>query len=290
MIETYLMKDGTPFTSTAGYETKTFAEIFKNRDPRMAETVSFPGFTAVGANNSMPTGGGYDQIKFYPRDATWQQRGGGTWEAIVVYRYAEILLNYAEAKAELGTLTQADIDRTVTAIRSRVNMPALSMAAANAAPDAFLAGHHPNVSGANKGVILEIRRERRIELACEGLRLKDIYRWANGELQAVHQQGIYIDKLGAYDVTGDDIPDVAILATADDESPIAHLPDEIKESLTKIAVDGSKGITLEYGTYGHVLLDGDKNRVPWENPKFYYRPIPQTQITLNPNLKQPFGW
>jgi hypothetical protein len=290
LIETYQMKDGTPFTSTAGYETKTFTEIFKNRDPRMAETVSFPGFTAVGANNSMPTGGGYDQIKFYPRDETWQQRGGGTWEAIVVYRYAEILLNYAEAKAELGTLTQADLDKTITPIRSRVNMPPLSMSAANTAPDAFLAGHHPNVSGANKGVILEIRRERRIELACEGFRLKDIYRWGNGELQAVHQQGIYIAGLGAYDVTGDDIPDVAILATADDESPIEHLPDEVKEKLTKIAVDGSKGITLEHRTYGHVLLEADKQRVPWENPKFYYRPIPQTQITLNPELKQPFGW
>ncbi|MDR1594858.1 MAG: RagB/SusD family nutrient uptake outer membrane protein [Prevotellaceae bacterium] len=289
-IETYLMKDGQPFTSTAGYTTKTFGEIFKNRDPRMAETVSFPGFTAIGANNSMPTGGGYDQIKFYPRNAEWQQRGGGTWEAIVVYRYAEILLNYAEAKAELGTLTQADLDKTITLIRSRVDMPPLSMAAANAAPDAFLAGHHPNVSSANKGVILEIRRERRIELACEGFRLRDIYRWCNGELQAVHQQGIYIDKLGAYDVTGDDIPDVALLATADDESPIADLPDEVKENLTKIAVDGSKGIILEHGTYGHVLLEGDKNRVSWENPKFYYRPIPQTQITLNPELKQPFGW
>ena len=274
MIETYLTKDGTPFTSTAGYETKTFGEIFKNRDPRLAETVAFPGFSAVGASNSMPTGGGYDQIKFYPRDVTWQQRGGGAWEAIVVYRYAEILLNYAEAKAELGTLTQADLDLSVAPVRSRVALPPLSMAAANAAPDAFLAGHHPNVSGANRGVILEIRRERRVELACEGLRQKDIYRWSNGELQAVHQQGIYIDKLGAYDVTGDDIPDVAILASADDESPIADLPGEVKENLTKLAADGSKGFTLEHGTYGHVLIEGDKNRVAWENPKFYYRLVP----------------
>jgi hypothetical protein len=290
LIETYLMNDGTPFTSTAGYATKTFGEIFKNRDPRMAETVSYPGFTAVGANNSMPTGGGYDQIKFYPLDPTWKESSGGTWQAIVVYRYAEILLNYAEAKAELGTLTQADLDKTITPVRSRVNMPSLSMATANAAPDAFLAGHYPNVSGANKGVILEIRRERRVELACEGFRLRDIYRWCNGELQAVRQQGIYIDKLGAYDVTGDDIPDVALLASPDDESPIAGLPDDVKETITKIAVDGSKGIVLEHGTYGHVMLEGDKNRVTWENPKFYYRPIPQTQITLNPALKQPYGW
>ncbi|MDR0699156.1 MAG: RagB/SusD family nutrient uptake outer membrane protein, partial [Tannerella sp.] len=265
-------------------------EIFKNRDPRMAETIGFPGFTAVNTSNPMPTGGGYDQIKFYPRDLSWRKSGGGAWEAIVIYRYAEILLNYAEAKAELGTLTQSDLDRSVTPIRSRVDMPALSLSAANAAPDAFLAGQYPNVSGENRGVILEIRRERRVELACEGLRLMDIYRWCNGELQAVHQQGIYIAGLGAYDVTGDDIPDIAILASPDDESPIASLPDEVKESLTKIAADGSKGFTLEHGTYGHVQLEADKNRVPWENPKFYYRPIPVTQITLNPNLTQVFGW
>jgi hypothetical protein len=290
LIETYLMRDGTPFTSTAGYETKTFADIGKNRDPRMAETVCFPGFTAARASNSMPMGGGYDQIKFYPREDAWHQSGGGAWEAILIYRYAEILLNWAEAKAELGTLTQADLDRSITPIRARVDMPPLSLAEANANPDSYLAGHYPNVQGANRGVILELRRERRVEFACEGLRLMDIYRWACGELQAVHQQGIYIEGLGAYDVTGDDIPDVALLATEDDESPIAHLPDEVTEKLTKIAVDGSKGFTLEHGSYGHVLIEGDKNRVPWENPKFYYRPIPQTQITLNPQLKQPFGW
>ncbi|MDR0712649.1 MAG: RagB/SusD family nutrient uptake outer membrane protein, partial [Bacteroidales bacterium] len=64
LVETYLMKDGTPFTTTVGYATKTFGEIFKNRDPRMAETIGFPGFTAVNTSNPMPTGGGYDQIKF----------------------------------------------------------------------------------------------------------------------------------------------------------------------------------------------------------------------------------
>jgi hypothetical protein len=36
----------------------------------------------------------------------------------------------------------------------------------------LLAAYYPNVTGGNKGVILEIRRERRVELSCEGLRVK----------------------------------------------------------------------------------------------------------------------
>ena len=85
-----------------------------------------------------------------------------------VYRYAEVLLNYAEAKAELGTLTQDDIDISINEIRKRVGMPDLSMDNANANPDRYLSSEetgYSNVTGDNKGVILEIRRERAIELS-----------------------------------------------------------------------------------------------------------------------------
>ena len=81
---------------------------------------------------------------------------------VPIIRYAEILLIYAEASAELGTLTQADIDNTIGLIRSRAGLtnPALNMAAANASPDPLLAAKYPKVSGANKGIILEIRRRK----------------------------------------------------------------------------------------------------------------------------------
>src|SRR5690554_7549127 len=97
-----------------------------------------------------------------------------------VFRYAEVLLNYAEAKAELGTLTQNDIDISIKRLRDRVGMPNLNMAAANANPDEYLASEtygYPNVTGTNQGVILEIRRERTIELLQEGLRFHDLRRW-----------------------------------------------------------------------------------------------------------------
>ena len=100
-----------------------------------------------------------------------------------VYRYAEVLLNYAEAKAELGTLTQDDLDKSVNKIRQRVGMPGLNMAKANANPDRYLSDAETgftNVTGANKGVILEIRRERAIELTQEGFRYNDLVRWKAG--------------------------------------------------------------------------------------------------------------
>ena len=62
-------------------------------------------------------------------------------------------------------------------------MPALDMTAANNNPDPLMASYYPNVnSGANKGVILEIRRERTIELLLEGFRYYDIIRWKEGKV------------------------------------------------------------------------------------------------------------
>jgi hypothetical protein len=99
----------------------------------------------------------------------------------MIIRYGEVLLNLAEALAELGTIQQSDIDRTIKPIRDRVSMPNLDMAAANANPDAYLAAQYKNVSGANKGVILEIRRERRVELVMENFRWNDLMRWKEGQ-------------------------------------------------------------------------------------------------------------
>ncbi|ULT28356.1 RagB/SusD family nutrient uptake outer membrane protein [Sphingobacterium sp. E70] len=151
------------------------------------------------------------QVKFYPRDPAL--RGG--WELnytdLPIMRYAEVLLINAEAKAELGKLTQTDIDATVNKIRARVGMPALNLAAANATPDAYLANQYSLVTGANKGVLLEIRRERRVELACEGFRFDDLYRWKSGNILAKAPGGMYIPKLGLIDVSGDGVGDIIIL-------------------------------------------------------------------------------
>jgi hypothetical protein len=88
----------------------------------------------------------------------------------IYYRYAEVLLNFAEAKAELGTITQDDIDKSIKKLRDRVGMPDLNLA--TIATD--LKWDFTTLSP----IINEIRRERRVELATEGFRWPDIARWA----------------------------------------------------------------------------------------------------------------
>lgn len=288
LMETYLMADGTPFTSQPGYNEKTLVEAFRDRDPRLSETFVPPGWVlpytgAVWFN--LPSRGGYGQLKGYPVDLSLRNGWDANYNALPIYRYAEALLNYAEAKAELGTLTQTDLDNTVNRLRSRVGMTArLNLAAANAAPDAILAGQYDKVTGENKGVILEIRRERRVEMACESLRFRDVTRWAAGKLFSEYPKGMYVPALGPLDVTGDGQPDVAFLRQGDSEP----------EGIAQVVYIGpNEGVYLDGpdGTSGHVMFSADKiNKKPFEEPKWYYRPIPLYQTQLNPNLKQVFGW
>jgi hypothetical protein len=293
LMETFLMKDGSRFTAQAGYATKTFVEVFKNRDPRFAQVFAYPGFRGYeGVYYAAPRIGGYGQLKFYPLYTEQIAGGGNFYAALMVFRYGEVLLNYAEAKAELGTLTQNDLDRSITLLRDRVEMPALNMATANASIDPILEAQYPNVTGANKGVLLEIRRERRVELAGEGRRLWDLHRWYAGRLFGERQQGIYLPELGAYDVTGDGEPDVALLNNVGDEAAFSA---EERAKLLFYYLHDENGndnlVYLENGTSGHLMMTTD---ITWgkefKEPQYYYRPIPVGETVLNPNLTQPFGW
>lgn len=296
LMETFLMADGTRFTDQPGYDKKSFAEVFVNRDPRIYETFASPGFKKpIDANPYVVVikHGGYEPIKYYPRDLaslggnTWRQ----SWTDLPLYRYGEALLSYAEAKAELGTLTQADLDASVNLLRERVGMPSLNLATANANVDPVLAARYPNVNGNNRGAILEIRRERRVEMALEGLRLQDLNRWYAGELLAQAPQGMYIPGLGAYDLNGDNNPDIAVLATADDLSPISDLSPGQQATILKYSLAEEQEFYLSEGTQGFIMFATDRD-LPrrWESPKFYYRPIPVTQQVMNPALEQVFGW
>jgi hypothetical protein len=296
LMESFLMSDGRRFTELPDYDKKTFKEVFENRDPRICETFATPGFTKPAEPDPYVVTikhGGYEPVKGYPRDIatlggnTWRQ----CWTDLPIYRYAEVLLTYAEAKAELGSLTQDDLDKSVNLIRARVEMPSLHLASANADIDPVLNAQYPNVSGANCGVILEIRRERRVEMALEGLRLHDINRWCVGELIAQAPQGMYIPKLGAFDFNGDNNPDLAILSSPDDLSPIADLSAEQQATLLKYYLSEEREFFLSEGSKGFIMFATDRDLLRrWENPKFYYRPIPISQQVMNPQLKQVFGW
>src|SRR5438105_975217 len=128
-INTYLNTDGTPFTNRAGYQTMTFQEETKGRDARLSQTIRTPGYKRLqsGAQVAAPpaftyTYTGYHPIKFSNDDAS-QDGGALNTNAVHLFRFAEVLLNYAESKAELGQLTAADWAATVGATRARAGIP-----------------------------------------------------------------------------------------------------------------------------------------------------------------------
>ncbi len=291
LADSYLMTDGTQFTSLPGFNTKTYEEVFVNRDPRMKQTMMYPGYKYPNEKNPYKitaTYGGYTQQKFLHDDKDQSQ-----WNAptdMAAYRYAEVLLNYAEAKAELGTITQLDIDASIKLIRDRVAMPNLNLASANARPDMVQIEYYPNVSGANKGVILEIRRERRVELACEGFRATDMYRWKCGTTLAKAQLGMYVSELGEMDVTGDGTPDIAILRSPSETGPIADVAADVKSKLVMYYISNG-GFSLTEDSKGYIQMDSDRDQPKsFVEPQYYYSPIPNSHLVVNPKLTQPTGW
>ena len=298
LADTYLKLDGTPATSDPDYATKGFVEMFEDRDPRMRATIMPPGY--IFAAENMPhlitlDMGGLPQKKYYTNDPTYNRGGWSNMETdFPIFRYGEVLLINAEAKAELGTITQDVLDKTINRLRDRVSMVHMDM---NVPVDPVLENQYPDVSGNMKNVILEIRRERRVELACEGLRQEDIRRWAAGHLLAQAPEGIYFEGFGAIDCTGDGIPNVALLRSpsAADRAPIADLPAEVQTALSIYYLFDANGIEtaiyLSEGDKGNIRFTRDKN-LPrtFISPKYYYFPIPWEQTRDNPNLDQPPGW
>ena len=177
IADLYLATDGLPINQSPlfqGYSTLT--SEFQNRDPRMSMTFIVPGSdiffegglmqpTYPGFSGSNATRTGYMIRKFLDEtvDAT-QFRGEYDFKE---FRYAEVLLILAEALYEKNSsISDADLDRTINVLRSRVNMPALT--------NTFVASNNLNM-------LDEIRRERTIELAFEGFRRDDERRWKTAE-------------------------------------------------------------------------------------------------------------
>lgn len=280
----YVNADGTtvPYTTIPDYDSKSYVDAFKNRDPRLSQTFCNPGYTVAGTITPLRPRlnlGGYHGQKFRAETAN-EQAFVRTCIDVPVMRLAEVMLNYAEAKAELGSLTQADMDLTVNDIRSRVSMPALKV---DALPDdPVLAAQYPDI---NDKRILQIRRERRIELVNEGFRWDDLNRWGAGKLIAQVQEGIYLDKLGTFDITGDGVPEMGVF-----KDPASNTVPEADRNNYTFYYLSEGNISLSEGDKGHVIVTNEKGNHHFDEPKSYYWPIPQTQITLNPNLKQTIYW
>ncbi|MDE7443980.1 MAG: RagB/SusD family nutrient uptake outer membrane protein, partial [Muribaculaceae bacterium] len=209
----YLMADGSFYSSQTGYATKGFTDEVTGRDPRLSQTILTPGYVQTGATattiNSLTSLTGYEPIKFVGSSAyTGANKGISDYPLM---RAAEVYLNFAEAKAELGTLTQSDLDKSINKIRDRAKMGHMDMTIANSNIDPLMREYYPNVTqSANTGVILEIRRERTVELALEGFRLWDLFRWKEGQALTKPLEGIYFAGAGEYDMNADDTPDLLL--------------------------------------------------------------------------------
>lgn len=279
LINSYLMRDGSRFTDLPGYETMEFYAEMQSRDPRLTQTTAGPNFTVYGESTPYPvtldaTTTGYRVIKALPSRDQWT----AAYNDIILFRYAEALLIYAEAKAELGILTQSDLDISINKIRDRAGMPHLNLAQANANPDPYLENMYPNVeSGANKGVILEIRRERRIELFNEGFRWDDLMRWKEGKKIEQPMLGMYFSALGAHDFNNDGTPDV-YLHQGDASGAPAGVTALINVQQRKLT-NGTSGNMNPFELGGY-----------FDEARDYYYPLPIEDLQLNPNLDQNPYW
>lgn len=274
-INTYMMTDGTRFTDIPGYDTMVFVNELKNRDNRLGQTIRGLGYkrsdgSAAPANFGY-TFTGYHILKFSLDD----KRLDGLAESnnsVSMIRYAEVLLNYAEAKAELNQMDATIWNQTIGALRTRAGVNA----AIPATPDTYLQNvYFPEISDK---FLLEVRRERGIELCYEGLRYADLLRWKKGKLLEMQWRGIYVPaKDMPMDLDGNGTPDVAFV----DKAPAVKIPGVIYYALTGSA-------KLSDGNKGFITWRDDENR-SFEDKK-YFRPISNADIVLNPKLVQNPGW
>ena len=281
LVNTYLNADGTRFTDQPNYNQIFFTEEVANRDPRLSQTIRTPGYTRKGQTQELPpnlgaTVTGYQIIKYVtePQYDTNEQ----SITDLPIFRFGEILLNFAEAKAELGTATQADIDNSINLLRDRVAMPHLSITEVNNDPDPYMQDQYPQVNGSNNGLILEIRRERRIELYMENFFWDDIVRWESGQFITRPLRGLYVPGPGEYDFEGDGDTDVVFY---EGDAPGNQ-------------VEGIQYLRLGSDVYlsANNLIDPQpnfNNRSFDENRDYLY-PIPRIELQLNPNLEQNPGW
>lgn len=284
MACSYLMSDGKRYTEQTGWETKELKDELKNRDPRMSQSIRGIGYTRVDgtdvvAPSFVNTITGYQPTKYMLGLNAGADTYNKSYQDLHIYRYAEILLNYAEAKAELGNISQTDIDKSIKLLRDRVGMPNMNVDDANANPCAYMAGLYPNVAGEKKGVILEIRRERMVELFDENMRYPDILRWRNGSAFKQPILGIYIPGPGLYDLNGDGTMDVHFYKEGEEAS---------KESGVITRKINSDTFFTE-GDHGYVIhpLSSEGN---WNEERDYLYPLPILETQLNESLTQNPKW
>ncbi len=254
LMESYLTDEGLPVHCNEAWAPKTAADFFAHRDPRLSATFRTKYY--VRGEDCTPfnySTSGYSMCKFMDdtksgsSDLKYKQQNNETDAPIL--RYAEVLLNYAEVCYELGTLTQADLNKSINLVRARksVGLPNLEMMGDQPAVNGKVYDD-PKRDPSVPSLLWEIRRERRVELCFEGLRYSDLKRWKKLEYMCnTYNPDI---RFGAY-ITYKDYP---------------------KANKTEVYIDNG-------ADEGYILCNrGTARQAPTE--KNYVKPVPKDQIIL----------
>ena len=281
MMNHYLNLDGTPITNEGKV---AIEQEFEGRDLRLKACVHHPGYMYTKVNgetllkntNTTYTYNFYQNVKFSIENEENYSKGKNDNDYPIL-RYGEVLLNYAEAKAELnnGELSQEDWNKTIGLLRARAGV-------ANIYPDAswdcgWIKAYYGNLSN----VLTEIRRERTVELLGEGMREADLYRWKLGHLIVDRQtnnqgwMGVWVPK----ELVGG-MPFNGATYTFTNTKPEAGLGYNVSGSTA------DQNHSFSEGDHGFLIYN---YKLEWKD-RNYVRPIPQTVLNVNKNIQQNYGW
>lgn len=293
LVDMFMKTDGRPIDVKGGDDRLLITDEFEGRDPRLAATVLGPGHAI--ANSATPNEQidfsfcktGYMLTKWSVPDATHFQNAIDE-NSLPIVRYAEVLLNYAEAKNELGEMDQTIWNQTVGALRTRAGIANIYPGSGDYSRDEWLYDYytkdlnHPMYTKGDLDIALEIRRERVTELTFEGgLRQLDVYRYGQGDLIARRYD--YMGWKGLYVGDGSDMEFEGQTYTFSRE-----VSEENTNSTTNYPIS-NKATAKDTDWYiedGYLVY---KYNLQWDD-KMYCRPIPTTALTLNPKIGQNNGW
>lgn len=275
-VNTYLNIDGTRFTDQPNYNSIFFTQEVQGRDQRLEQTIRMGDYKRDGiasAPDFTYTYTGY-QPKKLTLDSSATDGVAENNNTLPLIRYAEVLLNYAEAKAELQEFNNADWDQTIKLLRQRAGIENSDMPTV---ADPYLKNEFfPNISDA---VLLEIRRERGIELVLEGFRYDDLRRWKLGSLLMKQYDGMYVPAMNTpLDLNQDGQADVSF---------VSKVPAEPEKGVYYYIIDNNQ-YKLSNGTSGTLIIMDNLTRDYQEHQYLY--PIPYSAIVLNSSLTQNNGW
>lgn len=280
-VDAFLTKNGLPIhqAGNTDYKGKEYAKEIQNRDPRLADNIDEESGLRLNGVAAVYAASGYYANRYVNKDLI-NKPGGmsntNTTDAPVM-KLNEVMLNYIEAAAELAdlgqyTLTQADFDKTINAIRDRqsTKMPHVTLAG-NALKVNGVEINDPDRDATVKPILWEIRRERRVELAYEGVRFNDLRRW--GKLEYADMVKNKKLNMGAW-INKADYPENA-------------------EALAKITLCDENG-KIVTGNEGYIMPITEVAKMRVMADKDYLYPVPVDQITMYEThgfkLTQNPGW